>query len=178
MGRTNIDTDREPILRGATRADLPDICELERIEFRDLAWPYPMLRQLFDLHGSLWSVAETDDLVRGYALLGISRARGWMLGLAVHPEARGRGIARALLDRTILTCRAHVVESVSLTVRSNNLAAIRLYETAGFVRTGYEEDYFGTGEAREVMRRPIERPAPPFTGHPDDLWIKRPRRDW
>lgn len=178
MGRTDTDTDRQPILRGATRADLPGICELERIEFRDLAWPYPMLRQLFDLHGPLWSVAETDQVVRGYALLGIGRARGWMLGLAVHPQARGRGIARALLERTILTCRAHVVESVSLTVRSSNLAAIRLYESAGFIKAGHEDDYFGTGEAREVMRRPIERAALPFTEHPESRWIKRPRPDW
>ncbi|WP_051027303.1 GNAT family N-acetyltransferase [Nocardia higoensis] len=178
MGRTDIDTDREPILRGVTRADLPGICELERIEFRELAWPYPMLRQLFDLHGPLWSVAATDDLVRGYTLLGIDRARGWMLGLAVHPDARGRGLARALLDRTIRVCRAHMIESVCLTVRSDNRAAIGLYESAGFTRIGYEDDYFGTGEGREVMARPIERPTRPFTEHPEDRWIKRSRPDW
>lgn len=177
MGRTTIDTEREPILRGARRADLPDICELERIEFRELAWPYPMLRQLFDLHGPLWSVAETAAL-RGYALLGIGRTRGWMLGLAVHPEARGRGLARALLDRTIHTCHAHMIESLSLTVRPNNLTAIRLYQNAGFTEVGYEEDYFGTGEGRAVLARQIERMPPQLAEHPDERWVKRSRPDW
>ncbi|HLS79453.1 MAG TPA: GNAT family N-acetyltransferase [Nocardia sp.] len=178
VGRTDIETDQQPILRGATRADLSEICELERVEFRELAWPYPMLRQLYDLHGALWSVAETDRRVGGYALLGIGRTRGWMLGLAVHPEARGRGLARALLERTIRTCRAHRVESVCLTVRSDNHVAVGLYEKAGFVRIGYEDDYFGTGEGREVMALPIERPGRPVIDPTEDRWIKRPRPSW
>jgi ribosomal protein S18 acetylase RimI-like enzyme len=52
--------------------------------------------------------------------------------LAVLPEWRGRGIARATLMRCLRSCRALGYEMVELEVTSVNTAAVELYRNVGF----------------------------------------------
>jgi len=60
-----------------------------------------------------------------------------VVGMMVHPEARGRGTGRALLEACIdLARRRRDTELLTLSVTSGSLEAIRLYESAGFVRYG------------------------------------------
>ncbi len=61
-----------------------------------------------------------------------------VLTLAVAPEARRRGAARALLHAGYDWCRRLGVLKVALHVRAGNDAAIRLYESEGFVLEGRE----------------------------------------
>ncbi|MEV0297867.1 GNAT family N-acetyltransferase [Nocardia sp. NPDC050710] len=165
-----------PMLRPARVQDLRTICTLEQQQFPGLSWSYVTLRQLFDLHGSHWVVADVDGGVRGYALVGIGGAqRGWVLGLAVDSEYRGRGIARALLEQAVTNCRAALVDSVYITVRPTNQAATNLYKKAGFTRISHETQYFGAEEPRDVLVRRITH-GPRTIADPDDQrWIKRLR---
>jgi ribosomal protein S18 acetylase RimI-like enzyme len=57
-------------------------------------------------------------------------------GLAVHPDARGRGIAAALLGAAEQHLRKRGTQKLSLRVLSTNGPAIRLYERLGFTREG------------------------------------------
>ena len=57
------------------------------------------------------------------------------LTLAVAPEARGRGVARALLERLISEAAARGLGALSLSVEPDNPAR-RLYESLGFVESG------------------------------------------
>jgi ribosomal protein S18 acetylase RimI-like enzyme len=60
-----------------------------------------------------------------------------VVGMMVRPEARGRGIGRALVAAFIAEVRrAGGIELVTLTVTSSNGAATSLYEAAGFKRYG------------------------------------------
>jgi ribosomal protein S18 acetylase RimI-like enzyme len=60
-----------------------------------------------------------------------------IVGMMVHPDARGRGTGRALLDACIdLARRRRGTELLTLSVTSGGAEAIRLYEGAGFVRYG------------------------------------------
>ena len=52
----------------------------------------------------------------------------------VTPEARGRGVARAILDRLEATARDVGYARVLLETGNRQLAAIRLYERAGYER--------------------------------------------
>ena len=61
--------------------------------------------------------------------------RGWLLGVYVAPEARGSGLAGALIGSVLDHARAEVLQ-VHLGVGSYNTPAIRLYERAGFRITG------------------------------------------
>jgi RimJ/RimL family protein N-acetyltransferase len=62
---------------------------------------------------------------------------GHIVGMMVRGELHGRGIGHALLVECISQARrATGLEMLTLTVTGGNIAAIRLYEQAGFVRYG------------------------------------------
>jgi ribosomal protein S18 acetylase RimI-like enzyme len=66
----------------------------------------------------------------------------------VHPEARGRGLARALVAALVEDAREHGVETLTLDVRGNNHAAMALYETFGFQVAGRLPDFVAVGAER------------------------------
>jgi ribosomal protein S18 acetylase RimI-like enzyme len=86
------------------------------------------------------------DVLSG--IIGISRQvapklrhRANIWGMYVAPEARGRGVGRALLDTALDTARAwEGAELVTLSVSEASGPACALYVGAGFVRWGVLED--------------------------------------
>ncbi len=62
---------------------------------------------------------------------------GHIVGMMVRPEARRRGLGRALLQGLIGECRQiGGIEMLTLTVTAGNQAAVGLYEGSGFVVYG------------------------------------------
>jgi ribosomal protein S18 acetylase RimI-like enzyme len=85
---------------------------------------------------------NTRQQLLGVVCLGVPTAqklkhRGGIWGMYVLAEARGSGLAQALVDGIILEARG-VVEELRLSVVTSNAAAIRLYSKAGFVEYGRE----------------------------------------
>lgn len=64
--------------------------------------------------------------------------RALLWGMYLAPEARGSGLAGALVDDVLAEARRRGLRQVLLTVAAPNARAIRLYETRGFVRYGVE----------------------------------------
>ena len=58
------------------------------------------------------------------------------LGMGVLESHRGRGIGNRLLAATLAHARQQGLKRIELEVRTDNLAAIRLYERVGFVHEG------------------------------------------
>ncbi|MFE7797754.1 GNAT family N-acetyltransferase [Nocardia sp. NPDC057440] len=164
-----------PVYRTATREDLADIAALEKEQLGDLACSYVILRQLFDLHGSHWVVAEIGGGVCGYAIVGINAAQlAWVLGLAVAGVHQRRGLGTALLERAISSCRAARVDRIFITVRPTNQRAAAMYKNAGFEWVGHDRRYFGDDEPRDVLMHRIQRTplGPPIAGPNDKRWLK------
>jgi len=65
------------------------------------------------------------------------RHRGVLWGMYVRPEARGTGLAAALVRQVIEHART-LVEEICLSVVVSNAAACRLYSAAGFQEYGLE----------------------------------------
>lgn len=86
------------------------------------------------LTGYIW---EENGRIIGNASLVPFRHRGKRLYLianvAVHPAHRGKGIARALTERSLQHARGKKVDDIWLHVRNDNPSAIHLYETLGFI---------------------------------------------
>ena len=59
-----------------------------------------------------------------------------VVAMWVAPEARGRGVGRALIGSLIEWARAASAPALSLWVADGNEAARRLYESCGFTETG------------------------------------------
>lgn len=60
--------------------------------------------------------------------------RGVVEDVSVHESMRGKGIARLLLQRATLLARERGLRTLDLTSRPSREAALRLYESVGFVR--------------------------------------------
>lgn len=80
------------------------------------------------------------------------RHRALLWGMYVHPDARGSGLADALVGRVIEHARAEV-RSLLLTVAADNGRAIRLYERHGFTIYGREPRAIrrDAGEVDEIL---------------------------
>ncbi len=65
-----------------------------------------------------------------------------------HPDARGRGAARSVMELLLHDAREAAVEVLTLDVRGNNHAALRLYAGLGFVVTGRRPDVLSVGHER------------------------------
>ncbi|ONG46948.1 hypothetical protein BKE38_24685 [Pseudoroseomonas deserti] len=66
------------------------------------------------------------------------RHRGVLWGMYVRPDARGSGLAAALVQQVVLAARGRV-EAIRLSVVASNKAAIRVYQAAGFQEYGLEK---------------------------------------
>jgi len=104
-----------------------------------------------------WSTRMTRSTVSGIDRALAAHMDGQLVGLAwakvdsddpdlvnlfqmwVAPEARGQGVAGALLEEAVRWSRARGAQALRLGVNCANAAALRLYERAGFVDVGVRE---------------------------------------
>ena len=124
----------------------------------------------FPGHPRPWSAAEFADLLANALNFVLIRPQGFLLGrvvadeaelltLAVAPEARRMGLARALLAEFAQVSSARGAHEAFLEVASDNAPAIALYASAGWQRAGTRRDYYAPGIDAVVMRLPLRHPG-------------------
>lgn len=87
------------------------------------------------------AVSEDGELL-GYAGIQIVAGEGSVFNVAVKKEARRQGIGGELVHELLAAAKEQKTETVYLEVRASNLAAISLYEKAGFVFCGLRKNYY------------------------------------
>jgi ribosomal protein S18 acetylase RimI-like enzyme len=75
---------------------------------------------------------DSDDQPGGIVLLAVRGARGWIGGMGLAPQWRGRGQAVPLMEAALAEARVLGLVSVELEVLSQNIPAHRLYRHLGF----------------------------------------------
>lgn len=65
-----------------------------------------------------------------------------LLLIAVHPDERGQGLGKMLVERALQDALQRGASEIFLEVRDNNNAARSLYESNGFVPVGRRPDYY------------------------------------
>ena len=145
-----------PVLRIATHADMHAIGRLDADIFGEDVYPPFFFRQAMDLWPDLLIVAEREGRLLGYALggLGQDRSQGWLLSLAVRPEARGFGLAERMMLQVEQGLTTLQVARVRLTVDPANPAQ-RLYLRLGYALLSEEAGYFGAGEDRLLLEKSL-----------------------
>jgi len=68
------------------------------------------------------------------ALLGVRERRGWIGGMGVAPEMRGERVGLAVTQAILKSGRRMRLKSIDLEVLTDNLPAMRIYESLGFQR--------------------------------------------
>ena len=141
------------------REDLARCAELEIIVFPDDdPWRESAFQSELDAgYEYFGAYVETTGLV-GYAGVSVLGERGGaeasVHNIAVDPAWQGKGIGRALL-RALLARADEVAAPVYLEVRTDNAAAIGLYEAHGFTRIGMRRRYYWpSGADAYTMARP------------------------
>jgi len=79
-------------------------------------------------------VGDVDGRVVATVMAGYEGHRGWINYLAVHPEHRGRGHGRAIMEEAERLLRARGCPKINLQVREDNTAAIGFYAAVGYRR--------------------------------------------
>jgi [ribosomal protein S18]-alanine N-acetyltransferase len=135
-------------------SDAARCAELEAQLFEgDDPWPAAAFLAAPHIH---YVAARADDKLVGYggiARLGRKPPYEYEIHtIGVDPAYQGHGIGREMLDR-LLDIAAD--DAVYLEVRTDNVAAIAMYERAGFVNVGLRKRYYRvSGADAFTMQRP------------------------
>ncbi len=145
-------------LRPLRRDDLPAVLEIERRSFAK-----PWSRAFFEKELSTPFARLTVAVEEGRRPLIVGYTCRWrvtdevhLLNVAVHPERRGGGIGRQLVEAVIAESRETRARVVFLEVRAGNVVARRLYRHLGFRDLGVRRGYYGPGQDAIVMELRLE----------------------
>ena len=69
--------------------------------------------------------------------------------IAIHPEQRGMGMGKALLQSAMEQMRRAGARRCLLEVRQSNTVALRMYEANGFGHDGVRKNYYPSPDGRE-----------------------------
>ena len=149
-------------LRGFVRDDIPAVAAIERRVFAD-PWSEGFFRSELQQPMVYARIAEQEGRIAGYLVAWLGAGAGHLGNLAVIPEARRRGVARALVADLLARAGALGATAVTLEVRVSNFAAQALYRAHGFRLAGLRSRYYReTGEDALIMewRAPAAAPDP------------------
>ncbi len=145
------------VLRPANPADLDALIALEEAVFDYDRLSRAQYRRHLRSPNAVLLVAVRGDALLGSALVffrrGTRRAR--LYSLAVAPAARGLGLARRLLMAVEAAARRRGCNGLRLEVRTDNAAAIALYEKHGYRRTGLRTGYYDNGMDAACYEKPL-----------------------
>jgi ribosomal protein S18 acetylase RimI-like enzyme/predicted double-glycine peptidase len=131
-------------IRAASLSDLDALVALEEQCFNEDLINRRQFRHLLNKGHAALLVAEQDaELVGSLVLLfnrGTATAR--LYSIAVAPQARGSGIARALVEHAEAAAWQQERAWMRLEVRQDNTPSIDLFEAMGYRRFGSRADYY------------------------------------
>ena len=133
-------------------ADIPALVALEEILFPgDAPWSLEMFASELEVGNHYVVHRDTEGVIDGYAGLAIIGDEAEVHTIGVRPDAQGRGLGRTLLRQLI---SAAGDRRLLLEVRTDNAAAIALYNSEGFATAGIRRHYYFSGADAYTMARP------------------------
>jgi [ribosomal protein S18]-alanine N-acetyltransferase len=131
--------------RAMGEADLPRILEIERAGFLH-PWSEQLLRNELQQAWSHPLVAvergAAGERVVGYLVWWLVHDEVHVLNVGTAPEARRRGVGRALMEEAARRGRLKGARLATLEVRRSNAAALALYRALGYQQVGVRPRYY------------------------------------
>jgi ribosomal-protein-alanine N-acetyltransferase len=143
--------------RGANSMDIPVLVSLDKELFPYSPWSSGQYREEISAPTRHFIVALDEALnVIGYAgVFAPGGAEADILTVGVISKYRGQGIARQLMAGITKWAIDQGSIAMMLEVKTDNAAAIGLYESLGYSKLNIRKDYFGTGLDALVMRKEL-----------------------
>ena len=145
------------MLRQALPQDLSALYCLEQVALSGDRFTRRQLWHLLNRAHAKTLVAEEKQCLLGYGTLLFRQRsrRARLYSLCVHPDARGGGLGRQLVEALEEMATAYGRVELSLEVRADNRIALGLYRRMGFRLERWLEDYYEDGCAGWQMRKPL-----------------------
>lgn len=130
-------------------------------------WSAAAIAELLSGPGVFGAIAAAEAAPLGFVLCRAVADEAEILAIGTLPEARGRGVAGALLRRAEAEAASRGAERMFLEVAVTNDAALALYGRAGFQPVGTRRGYYRVqvgGRTIETDARILAKNLDPATG--------------
>jgi len=126
----------QPKIRMVLATDLNDILDISSHVWEGYDYlPFVIEEWLKDSNCYTYATEVNGHVVGIGNLRLVEKGRtGWLEGLRIHPNYRGKGLARAITEHIIKHAQRLHVERLRYTTGSENQASLKLAEKTGFVR--------------------------------------------
>lgn len=119
---------------------IPSLCELERLCF-SLPWSEKAFEDEIENPLAVFLVAE-EERPLGYVGCLFVCGEGAVTNVAVFPEHRRKGVAKALLTALQAEAEKRDSERITLEVRKSNTSAIELYKKLSYTVCGERPNFY------------------------------------
>ena len=155
---SNLFARREPVLSEASNRDAAAIAALHAASFAR-GWSEQEVEGLLTDRHVIAHRAMVGSIMAGFIMSRQVADEAEILSIAVAGPRRGHGLARNLLTLHLRRLAGLGARAVFLEVDEHNVAAIRLYDRAGFREISRRPNYYpgagGKAAAALVLRRDL-----------------------
>lgn len=123
-----------------SREHLSEVASIEEMSF-SLPWSLESLELMLTEQASAL-VALEGGRVLGYVGMMCVLDEGQIINVAVHPDARRRGVGRSLMEAAQTYAKERGIVFLSLEVRESNIAARSLYSSLGWEEQGIRKGFY------------------------------------
>lgn len=123
--------------------DIEQVLNIERLSF-SVPWSrHAFVDELLRNERARYLVVrDPSGVVFGYGGMWLILDEAHVTNVAVHPEYRRRGVARAIMISLMETAVCLGAQRMTLETRLSNLPAQKLYRSLGFVAAGVRPRYY------------------------------------
>jgi ribosomal-protein-alanine N-acetyltransferase len=151
--------DQRKNIRSCTEEDFDRVMEIDRLSF-SAPWSHNFFQSALR---DIFLVLEKEGEIVGYLVACVCHdlEKAVIIRIAVHPDHRGGGAARALMRACLDILVQRDIGVVELDVELVSRAAIRLYEKLGFRIADvlvFPSDFPGDEETFYIMRMELPKP--------------------
>ena len=135
-----------------TADHVAQVAALEAVCFAD-PWSERSVASELENPLSLWLVAMEGERLAGYVGSQTVMGETDMMNVAVHPDHRQKGIAKALILALVEELKKLESHSLTLEVRASNAPAICLYRMLDFQEVGRRKNYYRNPRENAIILR-------------------------
>lgn len=137
-------------VRAMEVSDIAEVAEIERRSF-SVPWSDNAFRESLQLSHAIFLVICFGKKIAGYGGMYKVFHEGDIINIAVHPDFRGQGMGRRLLEELEREAVRQEIADITLEVRESNKAAIGLYESLGYIREGIRRDFYNEPKENAII---------------------------
>jgi ribosomal-protein-alanine N-acetyltransferase len=135
--------------------DIDKVYELETGLFLN-PWPRSFFEHDLVLKNTIAFIVEVEDKVVAYSLASCNNSKFHITNIAVNKECQREGIGTELMNRLEKIAFDRGCTYAYLEVRTDNIAAIKMYEALGYAIARRHELYYINGDDAYVMDKELK----------------------